>query len=80
MPVVNNIFNIKVNNVSSNGSISFGNTLHNSHTSNSKLQGTNSSIGDFSPTSAMTNNHTIDNDVSDQDQIGNPSSPIPGNI
>lgn len=80
MPVINNIFNIKVNNVSSNGSISFGNTLHNSHTSNSKLQGTNSSIGDFSPANSLTKNFTNDNDISDQDQIANPSYPIGKNI
>ena len=46
MPTVNNIFNIKILSVSSNGSINFGNTLHKGHTNNEKGVGGLSVIGD----------------------------------
>ena len=65
MPVINNIFNIKVNNVSSNGSISFGSTVHDGHSVNDKSQGTNTSIGDFSPLHTLNKNFANDQDMFD---------------
>jgi len=75
MPCVINIGNIKINSVSANGSVNIGEVVHNSHSSNIKSQGSNTSIGDFSPTSAQMNNGAIDNDVSDQNEILNPANP-----
>ncbi|QED46192.1 spore germination protein [Cytobacillus dafuensis] len=76
MPSVINILNLKVNGTTQNGNIDIGPTVHNSHTANSKFFGSNNSFGDFSPTCSFLNTGTIDPDVSDQDQIANPSFPI----
>ncbi|WP_313800621.1 spore germination protein [Cytobacillus sp.] len=76
MPYQINIFNIKVNGATQNGNIDIGPTVHNSHTANSKFVGANFSLGDFSPTFSQMNSVIIDTDVSDQDQIANPSMPI----
>ncbi|MFL6563243.1 MAG: spore germination protein, partial [Bacillus sp. (in: firmicutes)] len=43
---------------------------------NSKFVGANFSLGDFSPASSLMNSGNIDPDISDQDQIANPSMPI----
>lgn len=76
MPYQINIFSIKVNGANQNGNIDIGPTVHNSHTANSKFIGANFSLGDFSPPSAVLNSGILDSDVSDQDQIANPSMPI----
>ncbi|XXM72382.1 spore germination protein [Lysinibacillus sphaericus] len=75
MPYQINIFNIKVNGVTQNGNVDIGPTVHNSHTSNDKLFGATLSFGDFSPTFSQMNTGVLDPDVSDQDQIANPSFP-----
>lgn len=76
MPYQINIFSLKVNGANQNGNIDIGPTVHNSHTANSKFIGANISLGDFSPPTAVLNSSQWDADVSDQDQIGNPSMPI----
>ncbi|WP_248930545.1 spore germination protein [Paenibacillus hamazuiensis] len=80
MPYQFNIFNFKVNTVSANGNVTFGAGLQNSHTANAKLIGVNQSFGDIAPASAVLFNNTIDPDVSDQDQIANPSAPVANQI
>lgn len=80
MPYQINIFNLKVNGANQNGNIDIGPTVHNSHTANSKFIGANFSMGDFSPPSSLQNSGNIDTDVSDQDQIFNPSMPISNQI
>lgn len=76
MPFQINIFNVKTNGVTQNGSLDIGPAIHNSHTANSKLFGANFSLGDFSPASSLMNTGVLDPDVSDQDQIANPSFPV----
>ncbi|MCM3584832.1 spore germination protein [Mesobacillus maritimus] len=76
MPYQINILNLKVNGANQNGNIDVGPTVHNSHTANSKFIGANFSMGDFSPTSSVLTTGNVDTDVSDQDQIANPSMPI----
>lgn len=76
MPFQINIFNIKINGMTQNGNFDFGPVVHNSHTANTKLFGANFSLGDLSPVSSQMNTGVLDPDVSDQDQISNPSLPI----
>ncbi|MCM3671247.1 spore germination protein [Mesobacillus maritimus] len=76
MPYQINILNLKVNGANQNGNIDVGPTVHNSHTANSKFIGANFSMGDFSPTSSVLTTGNVDTDVSDQDQIANPSMSI----
>jgi hypothetical protein len=76
MPYFINIFNVKTNGITQNGNLDIGATIHNSHTANSKFIGANFSLGDFSPSSSCMGNSSIDTDISDQDQIANPSLPI----
>lgn len=76
MPYFINIFSIKTNGITQNGNMEVGATIHNSHTANSKYIGANFSLGDFSPSSSFMGNCNVDTDVSDQDQIANPSLPI----
>jgi hypothetical protein len=66
MPNINNIFNIKVNNIANNGSINFGNTIHKGNSADSKSVGGNSVIGDASPSSNMDRNVVFDPDFIDQ--------------
>ena len=80
MPFLINIFNIKTNGITSNGNFDIGATIHNSHTANSKFIGANISLGDISPSSSFMGNSYVDPDVSDQDQIANPSLPISNQI
>jgi len=65
---VNNIFGIRVNNVSSNGSINFGNVIHKGHSANSKSVGGQTVIGDAinSPVNNVERNVVSDPDVVDQ--------------
>ncbi|TLS34959.1 spore germination protein [Pseudalkalibacillus caeni] len=76
MPVFNNIFNSKINNVTNNGSIIYGNGFNNSHTANTKAVGSNTTLGDFSPANGLTNNNYIDPDISDQGQLANPANGV----
>jgi len=66
MPTVNNIFNVKISSVSSNGSVNFGNTLHKGHTANEKGVGGNSVIGDGSLAVNREQNAVADPDLIDQ--------------
>jgi hypothetical protein len=74
MPVTINLYYIKINSISGNGSVTIGEATHNSHTSKIKSQGVNSSFGDTSPNEAMMENIFIDPDVNDQTDIGNSDS------
>jgi Spore germination protein gerPA/gerPF len=74
MPSNINIYSIKVNNISNNGSLNIGDALHNAHTANSKATGVNSSYGDTSPTSSGMENVYIDPDGNDQGDIANPAN------
>ncbi len=76
MPFQINIFNIKTNALNNNASIDLGPVVHNSHTANTKWIGTNLAFGDLSPSTSSSVNGYADVDVSDQDQIANPSAPI----
>jgi hypothetical protein len=76
MPFQINIFNIKTNALNNNANMSLGPTVHNSHTANTKWIGANIAFGDLSPTASNSLNGYADVDVSDQDQIANPSAPI----
>ncbi|AEB22888.1 spore germination protein [Bacillus sp. L381] len=80
MPYQINVVNIKVNGATQNGNVDIGQTVQNSHTANSKLVGANFSLGDFSPAAGCLNSGHLDPDVSDQDQIANPSMPIANQI
>ncbi|WP_082232579.1 spore germination protein [Halobacillus massiliensis] len=75
MPFLINIFNMKTNGVTQNGNIDIGATVHNSHTANSKYFGANFSLGDCAPACSTILNGVLDTDVSDQDQVANPSQP-----
>ncbi|GLI08471.1 hypothetical protein YDYSG_45020 [Paenibacillus tyrfis] len=64
-----NIFYIKINSISNNGSFSIGDTFHHGHTVRSKTQGTNASFGDESPSRSEMRNIYIDPDLNDQGEI-----------
>ncbi|WP_059171705.1 spore germination protein [Bacillus sp. FJAT-27445] len=76
MPYFINIFSMKTNGITSNGNLDVGAVIHNSHTANSKYIGANISLGDLSPTTSFMGTNSIDPDISDQDQIANPSLPM----
>ncbi|WP_028399089.1 spore germination protein [Ectobacillus panaciterrae] len=80
MTIAINIFNVKVNGISKNGSFDVGTTVHNSHTANSKTVGACLTLGDFSINNSVAINGYIDPDISDQDQIANPSIPVVGTL
>jgi hypothetical protein len=65
-----NLYYLKINSISGNGSITIGEAAHNSHTANNKSQGINSSFGDTSPTESVMENFLNDPDVNDQTSIG----------
>jgi hypothetical protein len=66
MPTINNIYNIKILDVSSNGSVNFGNTLHKGHSANQKSVGGSSVIGDCSLAMSREVNRVNDPDFIDQ--------------
>lgn len=68
--VVINLYYLKINSISGNGSITIGESIHNSPTANHKSQGVNSSYGDTSPTESFMENFLNDPDVNDQTSIG----------
>ncbi|MGG3470112.1 spore germination protein [Neobacillus pocheonensis] len=76
MPFQINVFNIKTNSIANNANISLGPAVQNSHTANQKWIGANYALGDLAPASSCSFNGFVDPDVSDQDQIANPSFPI----
>ncbi|WJH32419.1 spore germination protein [Paenibacillus aurantius] len=76
MPFQINIANFKINGISRNGNIDVGANVQNSHTANTKMVGANFSVGDFSPAFSAMSNAVLDPDISDQDQIANPSAPL----
>ncbi|OLO26429.1 hypothetical protein BTR23_22970 [Alkalihalophilus pseudofirmus] len=82
MPVINNIFNIKVHNVASNGSVKFGNAAFDGNNVNFKSQGMNTTIGDASPQWTPSRNWANDSDFKDQVQneaeLASPSVQTPG--
>ncbi|WP_423408141.1 spore germination protein [Heyndrickxia sp. MSNUG] len=78
MSITINLFYIKVNSISGNGSITIGNGIHNSHTANDKSQGINASYGDTSPAEALMENVYIDPDVNDQAAIATADSTYQG--
>lgn len=74
MPSNINIYSIKVNNMSNNGSLNMGDALHNAHTANSKSTEVNSSYVDTCPTSSGMEDVYIDPDGNDQGDIANPAN------
>ncbi|CAM3742809.1 spore germination protein [Mesobacillus zeae] len=73
MQTVINIYCLKINNISNNGSLNIGDALHNSPTANTKSQGQNASYGDYAPPTAAMENVFIDPDLNDQGDIADPS-------
>ena len=71
MTHVNNIFNIRINNISSNGSVNFGNVIIRGNTANAKAVGGQSVIGDSFGSPA---NHNFNkNLMNDPDLIDQPT-------
>ncbi len=68
MTHINNIYGIRINNISSNGSVNFGNVIHKGHSANSKSVGGQVVIGDSfnSPATNFEKNLVSDPDVVDQ--------------
>jgi hypothetical protein len=64
----NNIFNIKIDNISSNGNLNFGNVIQEGLLANSKSVGGQSVIGDLSPSGMVNGNIVTDPDAVDQPQ------------
>lgn len=74
MPFNVNVFNLKVNSIAGNGSLNLGPVIHNSPSARSKSFGSNTSVGDHSPTKALMSNHIKDPDFIDQSDVQNKSS------
>jgi hypothetical protein len=70
MAHINNIYGIRINNVSSNGSVNFGNVIHKGHSANSKSVGGQTVIGDSfnSSNNNFEKNIVSDPDILDQNQ------------
>ena len=66
MPNVYNIFSIKINDVSRNGSVNFGNNIFKGNTANSKSVGGNFVVGDASPSFNVDRNAVSDPDIAHQ--------------
>jgi hypothetical protein len=65
---INNIFNIHIDNISSNGSLNFGNDILKGFKADSKSVGGQTIIGDFSPSGMLNGNVVTDPDGVDQPQ------------
>ncbi len=78
MQTIVNLYYMKINSISGNGSVTIGDATHNSHTSNHKSQGINSSYGDTAPTEALMENVFIDPDGIDQTELGNTDATTTG--
>jgi hypothetical protein len=70
MGTINNIFNLKINNVASAASVNFGNTVNIGPESISKSAGGNSPIGDLTRSVDLERNVFIDPDVVDSSRAG----------
>jgi hypothetical protein len=70
MGTVNNIFNLKINSVSSAASVNFGNTVNIGAESISKSAGGNAPIGDLTRSIDLERNAYIDPDVVDSSRAG----------
>jgi len=71
MPHINNIFNIRINSVSSNGSVNFGDVIIKGNSANEKSVGGQSISGDLIASPANNNfskNIANDPDLIDQSQ------------
>ena len=70
MAHINNIYALRINNISSNGSVNFGNVIHKGHSANSKSVGGQVVIGDAfnSPANNFEKNLVSDPNVFDQTQ------------
>jgi|GEM_PF-1208166 len=66
-----NIYQLRISMMTNNASVVIGPGYHNSHSSTTKLEGNNSTVGDHAPVSALTNNTSFDSDVNDQTEIAN---------
>lgn len=69
MPLIINIQGVKVNSLANNASFDVGPCIHNSHSSNNKIWGSNVSVGDYSPAISKNNNNISDPDWSDQSEF-----------
>lgn len=74
MPHINNIFNIRINNVSSNSSVNFGNVIMKGNSANAKTVGGQSVTGDLIASPA--NNNFSKNIMNDPDVIDQPQTTI----
>ncbi len=70
MGTINNIFNIRINAVSSAASVNFGNTINIGSESNTKAVGGANNIGDLARSLDNERNLYIDPDVADQTRTG----------
>ena len=66
MGTINNILNIKINNISKSGSVNFGNTINVGNDSLTKSLGGSSPIGDFPKNLDFERNVYFDPDQFDQ--------------
>jgi hypothetical protein len=71
MSGVINIGTTRINSTSSNGSMNFGEVIHNGHTAHIKSTGINRTYGDISSSTARMKNTHMDSDISDQTAIAN---------
>ncbi|TCS92844.1 spore germination protein [Hazenella coriacea] len=70
MGTINNIFNLKINSVSSAASVNFGNTVNIGAESVNKSVGGSAPIGDFSRNMDLERNVYIDPDLVDTPRVG----------
>ncbi len=68
MAHINNIYNLKVNGVSTAGSINFGNVINKGHQANVKANINDFEIGDDVSSPSQSNNLNVSNDPDVQDQ------------
>ncbi|MGE6226432.1 spore germination protein [Paenibacillus chitinolyticus] len=66
MPNVFNIFNIRINEVATGGTVNFGDNLMKGNAANSKAVGGNTVIGDATSSVNADRNNVLDPDISDQ--------------
>lgn len=64
----NNIFNINIDNLSSNGNINFGNAIQEGLSANDKASGGQEIFGDLNQSGNLNFNIIIDPDATDQPQ------------
>ncbi|WJH32420.1 spore germination protein [Paenibacillus aurantius] len=74
MASIVNIFCMKINSISNNGSVNIGESVHSDHTANTKSQGVNSSYGDGSPAESAMKNVFVDPDFNDMGDILDPTN------